>query len=552
MTLRSRYDREIVSLALPALGALAAEPLYLLVDTAIVGHLGRPQLAALGIAFTILGGTFAIFNFLQYGTTAQVARAGGAGEEETARRLGAQAVWLSLGFGVAVSGLIALLAPQLVALMGGEGQTADYAVEYLRIAAIGFPAAFLALGAQGYLRGVADLRTPLVVLIAGNVANVVLEVLFVYGFDWGIAGSAWGTAIAQLGMGAAFVVVVLRRLAPGEAAVRIALARRVLSLGKWIFIRTTALMLSFVLAGAVATRFGDASIAAHQVAFQLWIFLALVLDSVAIAGQIIVGRELGAGRREEAYGASERMIWLSVALGAVFAALMLVLAGVLPRAFTGDASVLDETALLWPIFALMQPLNGAVFALDGILIGASDGPFLALSMVAAFVVVCRRSRCRARGGLGDSRRLGRARRPHRRPADADDDAVPARSLARDRVGVNVLGGELEPCSVDPVTGYFRDGYCHTAGSDLGFHVVCAVMTEEFLEFSVAAGNDLVTPQPQWMFPGLRPGDRWCVVAARWQEALEAGVAPPVVLEATHASALEFVSLSDLEAHAFEV
>ena len=144
-------------------------------------------------------------------------------------------------------------------------------------------------------------------------------------------------------------------------------------------------MLSFVLAGAVATRFGDSAIAAHQVAFQLWVFLALVLDSVAIAGQIIVGRELGAGRREEAYGASERMIWLSVALGGVFAALMLVLAGVLPRAFTGDASVLDETALLWPIFALMQPLNGAVFALDGILIGASDGPFLAMSMVAAFV-----------------------------------------------------------------------------------------------------------------------------------------------------------------------
>jgi uncharacterized protein len=115
--------------------------------------------------------------------------------------------------------------------------------------------------------------------------------------------------------------------------------------------------------------------------------------------------------------------------------------------------------------------------------------------------------------------------------------------------MNVLGGELEPCSVDPMTGYFRDGYCHTAGADLGFHVVCAVMTEEFLEFSVSAGNDLVTPQPQWMFPGLRPGDRWCVVAARWQEALEAGVAPPVVLEATHASALEFVSLADLEAQA---
>jgi putative MATE family efflux protein len=384
LRLRSRYDGEILKLALPALGALAAEPLYLLVDTAIVGHLGRAQLAALGIAAAILGGVFAIFNFLQYGTTAQVARAGGAGEPETARRLGAQAVWLSLGFGVVVALLVEALAEPLVALMGGKGQAAEYAVTYLRIAAIGLPAAFLALGGQGYLRGVSDLRTPLVVLVAGNAVNVVLEVLFVYGFGWGIAGSAWGTAIAQLGMGACFLVVILGRLQPGEARPRLALARRVLSLGKWIFIRTVALMSSFVLAGAVATRFGDAAIGAHQVAFQLWIFLALVLDSIAIAGQIIVGRELGAGRREDAYAAGERMIWLSVALGGAFALAMLSLASILPRAFTGDSTVLDEATLLWPLFALMQPLNGAVFALDGILIGAGDGPFLAGSMVAAF------------------------------------------------------------------------------------------------------------------------------------------------------------------------
>ncbi|MDQ3085814.1 MAG: MATE family efflux transporter, partial [Actinomycetota bacterium] len=165
MKLRSPHDREILKLAVPALGALAAEPLYLLVDTAIVGHLGRSQLAALGIAATILGGLFAIFNFLQYGTTAQVARAGGAGQSEIARRLGAQAVWLSLGFGIAVSALVAVLAEPLVTLMGGEGQAAEYAVTYLRIAAIGFPAAFLALGGQGYLRGIADLKTPLVIVI---------------------------------------------------------------------------------------------------------------------------------------------------------------------------------------------------------------------------------------------------------------------------------------------------------------------------------------------------------------------------------------------------
>jgi MATE family, multidrug efflux pump len=383
--LRSEYDREIVWLAVPALGALAAEPLYLLVDTAIVGHLGRSQLAALGIAAVVLGGWFAIFNFLQYATTAQVARAAGAGKSEAARRLGAQALWLAVVLGVAVAVFVAAAAEQLVSLMGGEGTTADYAVTYMRIAVIGLPAAFIALGASGYLRGVSDLKTPLVIVVAGNAVNVVLELLFVYGFDWGIRGSAWGTAIAQLGMGVAFVVVVLRALRPGETRLELGLSRRLLSLGKWIFVRTASLMLSFVLAGAVATRFGDAAIAAHQVAFQLWIFLALVLDSVAIAGQIIVGRELGAGRREAAYGASERMIWLSVALGGVFAVVMLALAGVIPRAFTDDASVLDQTALLWPLFALMQPLNGAVFALDGILIGASDGRFLAVSMFGAFV-----------------------------------------------------------------------------------------------------------------------------------------------------------------------
>jgi len=117
--------------------------------------------------------------------------------------------------------------------------------------------------------------------------------------------------------------------------------------------------------------------------------------------------------------------------------------------------------------------------------------------------------------------------------------------------VNVLGGDLEPCSFDPVTGFFRDGYCRTEGVDPGFHAVCAVMTEEFLEFTRSRGNDLVTPVPEFLFPGLVPGDRWCVVAERWQEALEAGLAPPVVLEATHASALEFVSLADLEAHAMQ-
>jgi putative MATE family efflux protein len=381
--LRSSYDREILTLAVPALGSLAAEPLYILVDTAIVGHLGREQLAALGIAAVVLGTLFAIFNFLQYGTTAQVGRASGAGEERAARQLGGQALWLCLGVGIALTGLIVALAPAVVALMGGEGQTADYAVTYLRIVSLGLPFAFIAIGAQGYLRGLADLRTPLIILIAGNVANVILEVLFVYGFEWGIEGSAWGTVLAQGGMGAGFLVVLARR-ARGDLRPQARLMARLLRVGRHIFIRTSALMASFALAGAIVTRFGDASIAAHQIAFQLWIFLALVLDSIAIAGQVIVGRGLGAGDTENAYAASARMIWLSVYAGVVFGAVLLGLEGLLPYVFTGDELVVERTQAIWLLFVLMQPLNGAVFALDGILIGASDGPFLAWSMVAAF------------------------------------------------------------------------------------------------------------------------------------------------------------------------
>jgi putative MATE family efflux protein len=381
--LRSKYDGEILKLAVPALGALAAEPMYVLVDTAIVGHLGRPQLAALAIAATVLTGLFGVFNFLQYGTTAQVGRASGAGEARVANRLGAQALWLSLGFGAAISATVIGFAPAIVELMGGEGETADYAVTYMRIAALGLPFAFLALGGQGYLRGVADLRTPLLIVIAANLVNLVLELLFVYGFDWGIEGSAWSTVIAQAGMGAAFIVVILRA-AVGDARPSRALMRRLLVIGRHIFVRTAALLGAFTLAGAVIARFGDASLAAHQVAFQLWIFLAFVLDAIAIAGQVIVGRGLGAGDTERAYAASVRMIWLSVYGGLLFGAVMLALQGVLPYAFTSDEAVVERAQAIWFLFALMQPLNGAVFALDGILIGAGDGRFLMWSMVVAF------------------------------------------------------------------------------------------------------------------------------------------------------------------------
>ena len=385
MRLRSRYDAEILRLAVPALGALAAEPLYVLVDTAVVGHLGRPQLAALGVSAVVLTALFAIFNFLQYGTTAQVGRAAGAGQEQAARRLGAQALWLCLGVGLVLAAVVSGLAPSIVGWMGADGEAAGHAVTYLRIVAFGLPSAFLALGAQGYLRGLADLRTPLLILIGGNVVNAILSVTFVYGFGWGIAGSAAATLVGQTAMGLAFVAALLRS-AGRDLRPRPELMVRLVRVGRHIFVRTVALMSSFTLAGAIVTRFGDASIAAHQVAFQLWLFLALVLDSIAIAGQVLVGRGLGAGDTERAYEASARMIWLAVYAGGFFAVAMVLLEPVVPRLFTSDPAVLERAGAIWLLFALMQPLNGAVFALDGILIGAGDGPYLAWSMVAAFLV----------------------------------------------------------------------------------------------------------------------------------------------------------------------
>jgi len=380
--LRSPHDREILRLALPALGALAAEPIYVLVDTAIVGHLGRPQIAALGLAGTVLSGAFTIFNFLTYGTTAIVARAAGAGQQERAARLAAQALWLSLAIGLGLVVVCEAAASPMLDVLGAHGQSGAYALSYFRIAALGLPAALIALAGQGYLRGASNLRRPLEIVVAANLVNVVLELVFVYVLHWGIKGSAAGTAIAQAGMGAAFVVELLRPHADSKRP-SLAEMRPMMRIGGQIFVRTTALYASFLAASSVCARMGDAQLGAHQIAGQLFFFLALILDSIAIAGQVFVGRSLGSGNAEAAYASALRMIAWSAAVGLGFAVVLLPLADVVPRAFTGDARVLHEASELWPYFAVMQPLGGAVFALDGILIGAGDTGYLMWSMLAA-------------------------------------------------------------------------------------------------------------------------------------------------------------------------
>jgi putative MATE family efflux protein len=379
---RSRHDREIVRLALPALGALAAEPLYLLADTAIVGHLGTPQLAALALASTVLSSLVSLCIFLTYGTTARVSRLHGADESAEVDALAAQALWLAAALGAVLAAVVAAAAVPLVHLLGGDGHVSDLAARYLRIAALGVPMALIALAGQGWLRGISDLRTPLVIVVLANLVNVVLELVLVYGLDLGLDGSAAGTVLAQAGMGAAFVVVLgrapARSRAPDPARIR-----SLVSIGAQLAVRTAALLGCFVLATAVCARIGTATLGAHQIGFQLFSFLALVLDAIAIAGQVIVGRALGAGHLEEAREAARRMLELALVAGLFMGAVLLALRGVLPRAFTSDADVLDRAHAMWLPFCLLWAPAAVVFALDGILIGAGDARYLAAAMVVA-------------------------------------------------------------------------------------------------------------------------------------------------------------------------
>ena len=386
-------DREIVRLALPALGALVAEPVYLLTDTAVVGHIGTAELGGVAVAGTVLTTVFVLFNFLAYGTTAAVARYTGAGQAATGARHAVQSVWLAgaIGLGLTAVGLAA--AGPAADLMGASETVRAHAVLYLRISVLGAPAYLVSLACVGYLRGVQDTAGPLRIALAGNAANLVAEVVFVYGFDMGLAASAWTTVGAQAGAAAVFV----RRLAREADAAGVpwrpeprffaALVR----IGRDLFIRTGALLLALALAGATAARLGNAELAAHQIAFQLWSFLALVLDAIAIAAQAMVGRLLGAGDDAAARSASQRMVQWGLVAGAVFAGVILVLRPVLPALFTADPAVRAEAIdVLWFV-AAMQPVNAVVFVLDGVLLGAGDLRFLATAMVgalAAFAPAC--------------------------------------------------------------------------------------------------------------------------------------------------------------------
>jgi len=382
---RHPHDREIWRLAVPAFGALIAEPVYVLVDTAIVGRLGTEPLAGLAVAGTVLVSVFGVFNFLAFGTTAAVARRYGAGDERAAAEHGIAGLWLAAGLGIGLTLLGLLFAAPIVDVMGASDAVTPYALTYLRIGILGAPFMLVALAATGYVRGLQDTRTPLAIAVGANVLNLALDIVLVYGLDLGLAGSAWGTVTAQIVAAGAYLFVVSKSVRATHATVRPRrdYVRDAAIVGSHLTIRTASLLVAFLLTTAIAARLGDVEVAAHQIAWQLWYFLALSLDAIAIAAQAIVGRSLGAGDSEGARASTRRMLEWGVITGIGATVGVLVLQPVLATAFTDDQAVQNQLLdVLWAV-ALMQPLAAVVFVLDGILIGAGESRYLAWAMAAA-------------------------------------------------------------------------------------------------------------------------------------------------------------------------
>lgn len=380
-----RYDREILHLAIPALGALAADPLVSLIDTAFVGRLGALPLAALGVNVALFNLAFVLFNFLAYGTTPRIGKALGRGDRDAAGRTVTDAFVLAAGLGVVVLALLQLFAVPLLRLMGAEGALLAPAETYLRIRVLAGPALLLITAANGAFRGFQDTRTPLVVTTGVAAVNLVLDPLFIFAFGWGLAGAAWATVIAQWAGAAAFLALVFgRHRVAWRVPVALPTLRALvpfLRVGWALAIRTAALIGTLTAATAVATRVGVVEVAAHQVAAQLWMFLALVVDALAIAAQALVARYVGEGKPADARAVSDRLLAMGVGVGAALGVGFWLLRAPLATAFTDDPAVVAAIASVFPFVSAMQPVNALVFVWDGIFMAIEDFSFLAVAML---------------------------------------------------------------------------------------------------------------------------------------------------------------------------
>ncbi|AZI59609.1 MATE family efflux transporter [Nakamurella antarctica] len=367
--------KRIFSLAGSAFIVLVAEPIFLLVDTAVVGHLGRVPLAALGAAGALMTLLAILGTTLQYGTTGRAARYFGAGRRDAAVVEGVQASWLAVIFGLIALGVGQVIAgPATRLIAGGPGEVADAAESWLRIAMFGLPGILLIAAANGWLRGVQDTRTPVRIVVLANIISAIACPILVYPVGLGLEGSAIANVIAQT-FGAAVCLRAQRReQVPAKPDWPI--MKKQLVVSRDLVLRAAAFQGSYLTAAAVAGRMGAAQLGAHQVGLQLWNFVALLLDAFAIAAQALVGAALGRGNllaaRETALRVTKYGAIAGLVIGVVFAAGWYVI----PQIFTADSAVQNQAHALWPWLVAMMPIGGILFALDGVLLGAGDNAYV--------------------------------------------------------------------------------------------------------------------------------------------------------------------------------
>lgn len=380
-------DRRLVRLAVPAFGALAAEPMFRLVDTAIVGRLGKEQLGGVAVAVAVLSLVIAGSNFLAYGTTQRVANRLGASNPSGAADSGLQALWLAAFIGLGAAPLLAGFAETWVSLLGADDEVAEFAVTYLRISALGVPFVVFGLAAQGVQRGASDYRSGLVVLVAANVLNAVLEIFLVVGLDQGVAGAAWSTVVAQVLAGLALWWRARPPIRPATAVLpRWAEMGPLLSAGKHLLLRVSAMLVVFTGATSIAARIDDATLAAHSIANTMFVFLALTLDALAVPTQTMVAEEFGKGGDRASYTSDRAVrmsLWVGITLGAVIAATSPLIA----RAFTDEADVIGRATVALVLLGAVLVPGSIAFATDGSLIGAGDYRFLGRAALAYLVAV---------------------------------------------------------------------------------------------------------------------------------------------------------------------
>ena len=382
-------DRRILAISIPALGSLLVEPIYVLTDTAVVGQLGTAPLGGLALASTVLNTLVWVFNFLSYSTTVRVAVRRGRGDLAGGAADALQALWLAVGIGIAVALAVGISAEWLIELLGDDPAVIDQGVTYLQVSAIGIPFQMVAFACIGYLFGLPDTKRPFFVLLFATTANLLLELLLVFGLEWGIAGSAWGTVTAQLLSALVFLWIVIPRLrADGlhRLAVLPSVMWQVMKVGAHMVQRTGFLLATLALATAAAAQVGTPELAGHQIAAQIFLLLAITVDMFKVSGQALVGHALGARRNDEARDVVHHLYGWAYRAAIVLTLATLAVSSVLPWVFTDDPAVVDAARVALVVLALMQLPGALTFVTDGILMGANDFRNLRWSTTVSFVV----------------------------------------------------------------------------------------------------------------------------------------------------------------------